>query len=83
MTGGWQRSCLDILAKGGSFYGMGAEIPSERLVAATIRSVPIDDGKLFVRTLQGDDGSSQVAVEVNVQFAKRRPQISAYPAETF
>jgi hypothetical protein len=81
--------CVDMYDRGGSnwggsyAYGVGAEIPSERFVAATIRSVPIDDGKLYVRTLQGDDGSSQVAVEVNGQFAKRAPQLSAYPAGTF
>jgi hypothetical protein len=82
VTWGWQRSCLDIYASGGSYYSMGAEIPSARFVAATIRSVPIGDGKLFVRTLQGDDGSSQVGVEVNGRFA-RAPQLSSFPPGTF
>jgi hypothetical protein len=61
---------------------MGAEIPSESFVSATIRSAPFDDGKLFVRTLEGEDGSSQVAVEVNARFA-RGPELSAFPAGTF
>ena len=76
------RSCLGIDTGSGSYFSMGAEIPSERFVAAAIRSVPIDDGKLFVRTRQGDDGSSQVGVEVNGQFA-RAPQLSSFPPGTF
>ena len=48
-----------------SYYATGAEIPSERFVAATISSVPIDDGNLVLRTAQGEDGSSEVSVEVN------------------
>jgi hypothetical protein len=48
-----------------SYYGVGAEIPSERFVAATIGLVPIDAGNLVLRTTQGEDGSSQISVEVN------------------
>jgi hypothetical protein len=81
-TWGWERSCLGIDTGGGSYFSMRAEISPERLVAATISSVPIDDGKLFVRTLQGDDGSSQVAVEVNGRLV-RGPQLSSFPPATF
>jgi hypothetical protein len=53
-----------------SYYGVGAEIPSERFVAATILSVPIEDGNLVLRTAQGEDGSSEVSVEVNGKVNK-------------
>jgi hypothetical protein len=79
---GWERSCLDIFAKGGSYYGMGAEIPPESFVAATIRLEFFDAGLLAVRTLEAEDGSSQVAVEVNGQLV-RSPELSAFPDGTF
>jgi hypothetical protein len=74
--------CLASYAKRGSFYGMGAEIPSERFVAAAINMVPIVDGWLNVRTLLGDDGASSVAVEINRQLV-RIPWIYAFPPGTF
>jgi hypothetical protein len=56
----------------GPFYGTGAEIPSERFVAGTVRMMPIEDGKLVVRTNQDDDGSWRVAVHVRGQGAGKR-----------
>jgi hypothetical protein len=56
-------TCVDQYATSGSFYGTGAEIPSERFVAGAIRTVPIESGALSVRTSEGADGSSWVTIE--------------------
>jgi hypothetical protein len=76
--------CLDSVVRSSSytFYRTGAEIPPERFVAAAITLVPVDDGRLVLRTTQADDGSSQAAVEVSgpVWLAWRT---GALPPQTF
>jgi len=59
--------CIDARASSsgsavGWLYGAGAEISPERFVAATVRWVPTVGGS--IRTVQADDGSSQVTVEM-------------------
>jgi hypothetical protein len=74
-------ACVDRYVTSGSFYGTGAEIPAERLVAGAIRTVPIDSGALSVRTSEGADGSSWVTVEAIPRLA-RVARIDEWPPGT-
>lgn len=64
-----------------SYYGVGAEIPSDRLASGSISNVPIGNGAFYVHTFHGDDGSSSIAVEVNGQVVREPPW--RLPPETF
>ena len=63
-----------------SYYGLGAEIPYARLVAGTVRIVPIGSGAFSVRTLEGEDGSSFVEVSSRVV---KEPWRYPFPPGTF
>ncbi len=46
------------------------EIPAERFVAGTVRTVPIESGAFAIRESQGADGSSWVSVEASGRFSQ-------------
>jgi hypothetical protein len=80
MNGGY---CYDYVKSKplSSFYGMGAEIPSERLVAGAVDNVPVGYGALNFHTNQGDDGSSSITIEVGKPFVGV-PLEYAFPSGT-
>jgi hypothetical protein len=62
--------CTDVVRSDwGTYYATGAEVPSERFVAATIRWLPLDGGRRLLRTEEADDGSSRVTMESKDDFA--------------
>ncbi|MGH7436164.1 MAG: hypothetical protein ACRENE_10870 [Polyangiaceae bacterium] len=89
-TGGVRTTSLGICTSfvkksdWGTYYVTGAEISSERFVAAVIRWLPIDAGGRLLRTEQADDGSSRVTIEVKDSWHLIQAwRAGALPADTF
>jgi hypothetical protein len=59
--------CVDGYAPSGSYYGTGAEIPSERFVSATVRKAPVEYGA-SVSTSTASDGSSRIRLDLGPRF---------------